>query len=268
MGLRVRLRGGGGADPRQHRHDGHGGRQQSRPAHHSHGRKMTSRHKALPGWDSKRFKALRRFIRPDARPRQGVRHGFLRRAARRARACGPLRRRSGAPSAGRPPAARGRGSWAYAKARRMTAVRCSAPADVDDVLARMRELAAGLDPGDGVAVFNRVYLSVTEEVARRLAAGTFPDGPDAAALAVRFAARYLAAVEDGGADGGAGAPACWRPLLRVARASRHPPAPVRAGRDQRPCRPRPRARRRGHLPRHRRVRRRRSPPSTTGSAGC
>ncbi|SEG73990.1 hypothetical protein SAMN05216223_109179 [Actinacidiphila yanglinensis] len=84
----------------------------------------------------------------------------------------------------------------------------------------MRALAAGLPPGDGVAVFNRVYLAVTDEVTRRLADGGFSDGPEAAALAVVFAGRYLAAVEDAGgrepgADGTAGAPGCWRPLLEA-----------------------------------------------------
>lgn len=92
----------------------------------------------------------------------------------------------------------------------MTRAQWAGPADVGAVAARMRELGAGLGPGDGVGVFNRVYLAVTEELARRLAAGAFSDGPEAAALAVRFAGRYLAAV----GDGGSGAPACWRPLLR------------------------------------------------------
>jgi Family of unknown function (DUF5995) len=93
----------------------------------------------------------------------------------------------------------------------MTTAQWAAPADVGDVVARIRELDAGLAPGDGVGVFNRVYLSVTEEVGRRLAAGTFADGPGAAELAVRFAGRYLAAVE-GGAPA---APASWRPLLQL-----------------------------------------------------
>lgn len=77
-----------------------------------------------------------------------------------------------------------------------------APRDVGQVLARMRGLDAALPHGDGVAVFNRVYLSVTEEVRRRLASGAFADERTAAELAVRFAARYLAAVEDGAARDG------------------------------------------------------------------
>gem|GEM_PF-1836797 len=79
------------------------------------------------------------------------------------------------------------------------------------VAARMRALAADLPPDDGVAVFNRVYLDVTEEVRRRMAAGDFPDRPRAARLTVVFAERYLAAVE----GRPAAAPACWRAFLRA-----------------------------------------------------
>lgn len=89
--------------------------------------------------------------------------------------------------------------------------------DVGAVVCRMRGLGSGLPPGDGVAVFNRVYLSVTEEVRRRLAAGAFADPRTAGELAVRFAGRYLAAIEDDAA--GRRPPACWRPLLRM---RRHP----------------------------------------------
>jgi len=92
-----------------------------------------------------------------------------------------------------------------------TTAQRGAPAAVNDVVARMRELAGALPPGDGVAVFNRVYLSVTEEVRRRLADGHFADPREAADLTTRFAARYLAAMTDGGGR----APHCWRPLLRA-----------------------------------------------------
>ncbi|WP_405579029.1 DUF5995 family protein [Streptomyces sp. NBC_01190] len=91
------------------------------------------------------------------------------------------------------------------------------PLDVEQVLSRMRGLNSVLPHGDGVAVFNRVYLSVTEEVRRRLAAGAFADPRAAGELAVRFAGRYLAALEDDLA--GRRAPACWRPLLLF---RRHP----------------------------------------------
>ncbi|MEU3843501.1 DUF5995 family protein [Streptomyces sp. NPDC028635] len=88
---------------------------------------------------------------------------------------------------------------------------------VDAVVSRMRALDAALPVWDGVGVFNRVYLAVTEEVGRRIGTGAFPDRRAAITLDVLFAERYLTAVE---ADGeGRRAPACWRPLLQL---RRHP----------------------------------------------
>lgn len=97
----------------------------------------------------------------------------------------------------------------------MDTARRRTPADVGTVLSRMRGLDDALPYGDGVAVFNRVYLSVTAEVGRLLAAGEFADPHAAGELAVRFAGRYLAAVEDDAC--GRRPPACWRPLLRMRR---------------------------------------------------
>ncbi|GAA2451606.1 DUF5995 family protein [Streptomyces glaucus] len=88
---------------------------------------------------------------------------------------------------------------------------------VDGVLSRMRALDAALPAGDGVAVFNRVYLAVTEAVDRRIDTGGFPDPRAAATLDVRFAERYLAAVD--AAAGERRPPACWRPLFQL---RRHP----------------------------------------------
>lgn len=80
---------------------------------------------------------------------------------------------------------------------------------------RMRLLAAALPERDGVAVFTRVYLAVTGELARRVDAGWFRHPHRTAALGAAFAARYLSAVE---ADAeGRVPPACWRPLF----AARH-----------------------------------------------
>ncbi|MEV5988214.1 DUF5995 family protein [Streptomyces sp. NPDC052051] len=84
---------------------------------------------------------------------------------------------------------------------------------VGTVVSRMRALDAAWPPGDGVAVFNRVYLTVTEEAGRAPDAGRFPDRRAATTLDVRFAERYLTAAEQGEP------PACWRPLFR----SRHHP---------------------------------------------
>ncbi|MFF1278784.1 DUF5995 family protein [Streptomyces marokkonensis] len=88
---------------------------------------------------------------------------------------------------------------------------------VDGVVARMRALGAALPARDGVAVFNRVYLAVTEAVDRRIDAGRFPDARAAIALDVRFAERYLAAVDAVSEE--RRPPACWRPLFAF---RRHP----------------------------------------------
>lgn len=81
----------------------------------------------------------------------------------------------------------------------------------------MRALDERLPPHDGVAVFNRVYLAVTEELQRRITTGEFPVRRTAATLAARFADRYLSAVE--AAAEGHRTPACWRPLFQY---RRHP----------------------------------------------
>ncbi|MGW2525368.1 DUF5995 family protein [Streptomyces sp. NPDC001617] len=88
---------------------------------------------------------------------------------------------------------------------------------VDAVVSRMRALDSTLPERDGIAVFNRVYLAVTEEVDRRIDAGRFPDARAAITLDVRFAERYLAAVE--AVSDGRRPPACWRPLFQF---RRHP----------------------------------------------
>ncbi|MFE0187419.1 DUF5995 family protein [Streptomyces sp. NPDC059008] len=88
---------------------------------------------------------------------------------------------------------------------------------VAKVLARMRELDAALPPEDGVAVFNGVYLTVTEAVAQRLGRGGFDDPRAAGELDLRFARRYFDAVD--AAAAGLRPPACWRPLLQL---RRHP----------------------------------------------
>ncbi|WP_189589346.1 DUF5995 family protein [Streptomyces massasporeus] len=88
---------------------------------------------------------------------------------------------------------------------------------VDAVVSRMRALDAALHPRDGVAVFNRVYLAVTEAVDRWVDTGRFADAHAAITLDVRFAQRYLAAVETVADE--RRPPACWRPLFQF---RRHP----------------------------------------------
>ncbi|MFD7611220.1 DUF5995 family protein [Streptomyces sp. NPDC059828] len=88
---------------------------------------------------------------------------------------------------------------------------------VGPVLERMRAFRSHWPERDGVAVFNRVYLAVTEELGRRIDHGEFPDRRSAVTLGVLFAERYLDAVET--ATAGSRPPACWRPLFQY---RRHP----------------------------------------------
>ncbi|MEU5413985.1 DUF5995 family protein [Streptomyces clavifer] len=83
---------------------------------------------------------------------------------------------------------------------------------VGAVIERMRTFRSAWPTGDGVAVFNQVYLTVTEAVGGRIPDGALPDRETASALDVRFAEHYLAAV-DTHASGGR-APDCWRPLFQ------------------------------------------------------
>ncbi|MFD4256677.1 DUF5995 family protein [Streptomyces sp. NPDC058534] len=88
---------------------------------------------------------------------------------------------------------------------------------VDSVLTRMRALDGALSDRDGVAVFNRVYLAVTEAVDRHIDSGRFADARAAIALDVRFAERFLDAVDAAAED--RRPPACWRPVFQF---RRHP----------------------------------------------
>ncbi|MFE7588905.1 DUF5995 family protein [Kitasatospora sp. NPDC057512] len=84
---------------------------------------------------------------------------------------------------------------------------------VEQVVGRLREIGAGLPPADGVGVFNRLYLTVTEAVRDRLDGGCFTDPSAVAELDVVFAGRYLRAVAADAA--GQEPPACWRPLFAL-----------------------------------------------------
>ncbi|CAL9396935.1 DUF5995 family protein [Streptomyces griseomycini] len=88
---------------------------------------------------------------------------------------------------------------------------------VDGIVSRMRALDAALPARDGVAVFNRVYLAVTEAVDGCVDAGRFTDARAAITLDVRFAERYLDAVDAVAKE--RRPPACWRPLFQF---RRHP----------------------------------------------
>ncbi|MGW1954995.1 DUF5995 family protein [Streptomyces sp. NPDC001920] len=88
---------------------------------------------------------------------------------------------------------------------------------VDAIIRRMRALDATLPERDGVAVFNRVYLTVTQALDRDIDRGRFADTRAAITLDALFAERYLTAVEQ--AEDDRRPPACWRPLFQM---RRHP----------------------------------------------
>ena len=92
------------------------------------------------------------------------------------------------------------------------------PTTVNGVIARLREIDGDLPADDGVAVFNRMYLTVTERIAALLAdpdggPSTFRDPEAMAALDVTFANLWLAAY-DADAARRAVTPA-WRPLFQA-----------------------------------------------------
>ncbi|MGW6916498.1 DUF5995 family protein [Kitasatospora sp. NPDC054939] len=84
---------------------------------------------------------------------------------------------------------------------------------VDQVVDRLRGIGAALPAADGVAVFNRMYLTVTELVRERLEQGHFTDPEAMAVLDAVFAGRYLLAVDAHAAD--RRPPACWRALFEL-----------------------------------------------------
>jgi hypothetical protein len=84
--------------------------------------------------------------------------------------------------------------------------------EVDEVVERMRAIDERLPPDDGVAVFNRVYLEMTELVGRRLQAGYFADAAFMSHLDVVFANLYFDAVDQPG-DPVAAPPKAWAPLV-------------------------------------------------------
>ena len=85
---------------------------------------------------------------------------------------------------------------------------------VDDVIARMQSIASALEPTDGAAVFNRVYLEVTAMVRDRLAAGTaFTDDAFMADLDVRFAQLWFRAYDASPASRSR----AWSPLFESRR---------------------------------------------------
>jgi Family of unknown function (DUF5995) len=93
----------------------------------------------------------------------------------------------------------------------------SPPTTVAEVIARMREIDAALPASDGVAVFNRMYLTVTERIAaiidEEAGATRFEDPRTMAELDVRFANLWLTAYD--AAAAARPVPAAWRPLFEA-----------------------------------------------------
>jgi hypothetical protein len=87
----------------------------------------------------------------------------------------------------------------------------SAVDPIDAVAAHMEAIAAPLDPGDGVARFNELYLAVTRAVALDTGADTFEAPGFISRLDVVFADLYFAAIDDSLA--GRPVPKAWAPLF-------------------------------------------------------
>ena len=83
---------------------------------------------------------------------------------------------------------------------------------VAGAISRMEQLVAALPPSDGVACFSRMYLTVTQEVGRRIGDGFFVDPPFMDHLDVVFANRFFAAV-DGWALDPPATPRSWAVLF-------------------------------------------------------
>lgn len=86
-----------------------------------------------------------------------------------------------------------------------------APETVDDVISQLEQIDQSLPAQDGLACFNRMYLTVTQLVQAHLTDGFFADPTRMQAFDVVFAGRYLEAVAADAA--GASVPAAWAPLF-------------------------------------------------------
>ena len=94
------------------------------------------------------------------------------------------------------------------------------PSAIGDVIDRLREIGLALPAGDGAAIFNAMYLRVTERIAAELETGsTFSDAAFMAELDVRFAEHWLVAHDAAAAR--SKVPSAWAPLIeeRSTRAS-------------------------------------------------
>ncbi|MFD0206266.1 MULTISPECIES: DUF5995 family protein [Saccharothrix] len=93
----------------------------------------------------------------------------------------------------------------------MTHTPTQIPDSVAQVIERMRAIDRQLDPRDGVACFNRMYLRVTELVGQNIVDGFFEDAPFLERMDVVFADLYFKAVD--AAQTGGTPPVPWKPLF-------------------------------------------------------
>jgi hypothetical protein len=88
------------------------------------------------------------------------------------------------------------------------------PQTIPDVVQILQAIQAICADGDGLKWFNGLYLDVTQAVEARVNAGEFQDSAWIAALDVRFARFYFAALQaslSGGTQGQT--PGCWQALF-------------------------------------------------------
>lgn len=79
---------------------------------------------------------------------------------------------------------------------------------IPEAVAQMKAIGASLPPADGVACFNRMYLTVTEAVGTAVKGGDFSSSAFLEALDVNFANRYFGALAIGATPAH-----CWSVLL-------------------------------------------------------
>lgn len=84
---------------------------------------------------------------------------------------------------------------------------------IGDVIARMEEIEVSLPETDGVAIFNRLYLSVTRAIQNGVRDVSFNDEEFVSRLDVIFSNLYFRAVAD--AASGRACPAAWQPLFEA-----------------------------------------------------
>lgn len=97
------------------------------------------------------------------------------------------------------------------------------PTTVAGVIERLREIDAELPRDDGVAIFNRMYLRVTERIDAAIVDPTielFEDAEAMAELDIEFACLWLRAYEASVTDGKV--PSAWKPLFEARSGGRLP----------------------------------------------